>query len=506
MPGKTLRGRPMGPKRRHAPYVVLVLILTRAFLWPSVALFASGESESPEQDLPSGADWTVGLCSFSAPGFDSSGRLALALTALELGRELVKMGVHTASTTEVEKLVESATLASRESAEKDVIAKRNARDLILFQGLSKQKQAQARDSADEKIIEALKLLEASSVEKPVANKRRIVLAKENQNDALFPPPETGKEEAFCVDKNLDAIITGWARPYYERTLLSVSLFSLADGGNLYTGEIIFSPEDRQRSISSLAESVARAALGEVPAALAVISAGADIVVDGSYRGRGVIGPLERPAGPVRVDLSAPGYANRQFDLELDSGKLSTIAITLEELRYSELELVPLTIDGLPDQESIIRKGVEYIGTGPSTVKVAEDASAYFSAETADKIAEIVVSAGAGSLAFSLNRSSDDGKELERARKAFYGAFGRFSIMLPIAFLVSGFAKGYKDRVVFGSSQETALLGARMDFAGNVLWVTAGVFVAEAVYRFTKFINIATLPFPYTKTAAKEGKQ
>ena len=89
----------------------------------------------------------------------------------------------------------------------------------------------------------------------------------------------------------------------------------------------------------------------------------------------------------------------------------------------------------------------------------------------------------------------DKRPVEDARRAFYNAFGRFSLVLPFAFFVSGTSTVYKDTAHDRSSD---ILGQRAVESGYVsiaLNVLAGAFFAESAYRLYSYLRQSAVRAP-----------
>jgi len=87
------------------------------------------------------------------------------------------------------------------------------------------------------------------------------------------------------------------------------------------------------------------------------------------------------------------------------------------------------------------------------------------------------------------------RPVEDARRAFYNAFGRFSLILPFAFFVSGTSTMYKDTA---TARTSAILDQRATESGYVsiaLNVAAGVFFAESAYRLYSYLRQAAVGAP-----------
>jgi hypothetical protein len=85
------------------------------------------------------------------------------------------------------------------------------------------------------------------------------------------------------------------------------------------------------------------------------------------------------------------------------------------------------------------------------------------------------------------------KETDRFRRAFYGAYGRFWIALPVAFLVNGLYTMYSGTYLRPESPGNADLydQASVLYYINIgTMVVAGGFLAESLYRMFRYIYAA----------------
>jgi hypothetical protein len=89
----------------------------------------------------------------------------------------------------------------------------------------------------------------------------------------------------------------------------------------------------------------------------------------------------------------------------------------------------------------------------------------------------------------------DARPVEDARRAFYNAFGRFSLVLPFAFFVSGTSTVYKDTALFRSSPILDQKAVESGYVSIALNVLAGVFFAESAYRLYSYLRQSAVRAP-----------
>jgi hypothetical protein len=89
----------------------------------------------------------------------------------------------------------------------------------------------------------------------------------------------------------------------------------------------------------------------------------------------------------------------------------------------------------------------------------------------------------------------DEKPVEDKRQKFYGAYGRFWIAMPLAFVISGFNQLYNNTytLAFAATGSQAMYdtASMMTYVSIGAWVAAGAFLVESLIRMGIYIHTAT---------------
>jgi hypothetical protein len=85
----------------------------------------------------------------------------------------------------------------------------------------------------------------------------------------------------------------------------------------------------------------------------------------------------------------------------------------------------------------------------------------------------------------------DDKPVEDKRKKFYGAYGRFWVALPAAFLINGFSQLYTTSYNASGSQSLYKDAKNLYYVSIGAWVVAGVFLVETLIRMGVYVHAAS---------------
>jgi hypothetical protein len=137
-----------------------------------------------------------------------------------------------------------------------------------------------------------------------------------------------------------------------------------------------------------------------------------------------------------------------------------------------------------------------VGESPLTLEAPIDSSEYFHAETPrGSTGSVIFRTGQvdNPIHIGTKPAPDPGaKPLGKARKQYYGAWGRFWVALPVSILMLGLSGSYRDAYsMYGTSV----------FAENYniyTGITLGLGVVSAAFAVESIVRI----FRYTHTASK----
>jgi hypothetical protein len=478
-----------------------------------VPLAAKGKSEEPPAVV--NAEYKLCITAIDVSDLPVSQQSLGLLFQRELANRMRRIKTRVRGEQELSRYEELAWSAVRKAAAGGLAEKRDQRDTLLFQGLPRWKYKKELQRIDGEIAELEKAFVKADTERPVVEEKPLfVLANvlpgisggqndssvEAREDTLFPPPpRPGGEEAFLTSQGADAFIAGKMRSMYGRVYTELFLYTRS-GTFYHEDTLIFSPEDILSASDELIESFVAAASGTIPARLTVKADPEDawVLVNGNPVHD--VEELEILPGELTVSVSAEGYKTVVKETELTPGETMELDIALNPL---SMERLGVSMPGV--EEASVYLGALYIGklSDFPGLEIPQGSYAYVNTET---------EAGNGGRAIVLGGEAEDrvvvlapqpvppqdkktgDGPVEIRRKKFYGAFGRFRVMLPVAFLINGFFQAYVTGSGYnaGSVHNQDLYDSAILFQKITIgaWVGAGVFLAESLVRLVFYIRAA----------------
>ncbi|MDR2072654.1 MAG: hypothetical protein LBP60_04375 [Spirochaetaceae bacterium] len=403
----------------------------------------------------------------------------------------------------------------------------------------------AKAESQRPLIEAKPLFTISAVN--IGNGLRSPEEEDYPAPGAFPPPpERGDEEAFLRTHNADAVLTGTLRFFYGRIYAEFRIFSRG-GSFVYEDSTIFSPEDFNGASDELKDRFLTALSNTDPARLVIHTEPEQARILVNERAVKSGEELRLFPGPVSVSVNADDYYPELRDAELTGGEEAEHSFTL---RPKIMEVLGLTLTG---PGASVYLGALYLGGGktqenedtaeaaggetpetetaiPENAIPAVEATAaergepevfilsipageyrYIRVDTEDGLTgEVIVrgspeelerrflppelSAGDAeirTITLTPRRlPGPDDKPVELKRQKFYGAYGRFWVTLPLAFIINGVSQSYINSYNTSRSQE--LYGkARTSYYVSIgAWVVAGAFLVESLIRLGFYIHTA----------------
>jgi hypothetical protein len=154
----------------------------------------------------------------------------------------------------------------------------------------------------------------------------------------------------------------------------------------------------------------------------------------------------------------------------------------------------LTVSVADRPGSSIDQGNRYFGDSPLVLELPYDRYEHITVQTeAGETASVVVKGGDWAamdkdvLILRVDPPKEE-KAVDRFRKGFYGAYGRFWVALPIAFLLSGISTAYID--FYNSRQITDTYEGAVSsyYVSMGLWIVTGGLLGESLYRMSRYLN------------------
>ena len=478
--------------------IILVLFL---LLLGSSVLFALGKKEEEKLEEQY-TEFLLCITSFDVSELPPAQQILGSIIQKELVMDLGRIHHRNRNDDEISRYEELAVNAALSRAATDLSAKREERDALLFQGTPEWKYKKELKRINEEIRELETAYKKAEEEKPLIAEKPLFTISEMNTAGDFPlPPQRGGEEAFLRANNADAFLEGKFRLLYGRVYAEFRFFTRG-ASFVYEDSTIFSQEDLNAAADELKSRFLAALVNSEPARILLTAEPdyARLELNGRLVKSGEA--VELPPGPVSVRASADDYQEMEKELELEGGDTEEVAFVLRPLTMETLGINlnepgmlvymgAMYLGGNAEErtKSEEQKTNNAEDEAEEAITTAEDnAEAAEIAEAADTVPEANEEAGETEEAivveirpgfFSVyvpigqyryirvetedgltgeaivkGSSAEDGtriitlqprklpgkdeKPVEDKRRKFYGAYGRFWVALPVAFLITGF--------------------------------------------------------------------
>ena len=510
----TARGK-VSPRFTVKPRPLAVFFL----LVCGVSLFARGKREEDKIESQN-AEFTLCITAFDVsalpPGQQAMGAILQRELALDLGR----IHYRQRSGDEIAHYKELAWIGAKIKAASRLAAKREERDALLYSGAPDWKYKKELRRIEKELEELEAAYKKAEEDKPlIAETPVFKLSEVNTGSAAAfpPPPPRGGEEAFLTSHNADALLEGTFRLLYGRIYADFRVF-IRGASFVYEDSVIFSPEDLNAASDELKLRFMAAVANSEPARITLRAEPDKALLE--INGRPVQSgeTLKLPPGPVTVRAAAENHKTEQETLEMEAGDAKDIAFALKPFTMETLDIV------LPGPGSSVYMGAFYLGgnkeTAAQTVETAETTAAaekpkpglfsvyvpvgqyrYIRVDTEDGLTDEVIVKGSSEDNVRIitpeprKLPGKDEKPVEAYRKKFYGAYGRFWIALPLAFLVNGIYQLYYNNYYLAAvtSGDQSLYGKATNayYVSAGAWSVAGLFLVESLVRMVIYIRTAS---------------
>jgi hypothetical protein len=390
-----------------------------------------------------------------------------------------------------------AWVRSLEDAGKKLAAKRSERDLLIYKGYPEWRykhELKTFEGTIKTLEEEYK--EAEEAVMAVAREPVFQLTEENAGGTFPLPPAAGAEYYYCVNKKADAFVSGEVSEFHGRIFLRIRMYTLYTRSFEYEDSFIFSTDDMGLIGEEMAGRLMAAVSGAPPAGLSVKTdpENAVILVKESYAGQGDTGIREYPPGPVDVAVFADGYNGAVASVDLTEGELTEMEFKLQPIPKTRFD-----IDVPSHRNASVYQGSLYLGEAPLTIEAPVNQFEYIQAETpAGDTGAVVFRAGQTENVITLPISmpaGGDPKPLGTARRKFYGAWTGFWIILPAAFMLSGFTSTYKNAYTYAGYPEVGKTYDTLNAVSTGFWVGFGTVAAYSIYRMIRYGYTASKSVP-----------
>jgi hypothetical protein len=481
--------------KNKRPFYVPFFCLT-FFLLASVPGYSRGKTQEEEKS-PLNGEWVLCVTAFDVSSLPVSQRVMGDILTRNLAKSLTDIHHRVRVSPEYAYYENLAWTRSFADAGKKLAAKRNERDLLLYKGYPDWRYRNELKTIDAAIVVLEE--EYGKAEKALMNITQEPAFKLSQGnrDGSFPaPPEINGEYRFCATQKADAFLSGEISEFHGRFFLNLRLYTLYTRSFEYEEHFLFSTEDLSLVVDELTGRLVAAVSGAPPSALSVTVQPEDavILVKESFAGQGDTGIVEYPPGPVDVVVFANGYNGASSTVELAPGELVEMEFTLRHQTETSMDI---TVPGY--EGASIYEGSLYLGEAPLTFTAPLNQFEYIRAETPDGDASSVVfRAGhtARGISLPLSLTPDrEAKPLASARRKYYGAWARFWIALPTAFIVSGMTKNYEYAYNYQGDPDVGKKAQTLNVISIGTWVVVGIVAVDSIYRMVRYAHTASKSIP-----------
>ena len=440
--------------------VCSVIVFLIVFPAAAPSLFAFGRGEAPPDTAPVNPEFTLLITAFDVSGLPLARQLMGETVTRNLANSLESVSFRLRTEDEAAFHRDYAWENSRAVAARNLQARRNERDLLLFRGEPTWRYRRDLRTIDAAIADLEQQLAEVDALAPLVEGRPVFRLSDRNRDGSFPPPPgPGEETRFCLQNRVDAFLAGSLMEFHGRTYLETRIFTRHTGSFVYQYSVLFSSADLVSAMDEIAISLIAAVSGMLPAGVIVHASPPDaiVLIDGVFVGRGDMETRAHFPGDVEVEIRAHNYAPATFPLTLNPGELAELFVDLTPLSLSAFEVTVADSPG-----SLVYHGGLFIGETPLAVQIPAGQFAYISVETPEgEVGTIIyrgdyligggarfiqngVAPGIGRTAIvhTMPPIHPEEERVARARRGFYRAYGALWLILPAALITSGIAQTY----------------------------------------------------------------
>jgi hypothetical protein len=467
-------------------------MILRFLLFCAVVLpvYPRGKTETPEERQPLNPEWVFCITAFDVSALPPSQRIVGDILVRNLVTSLETVDHRIRISQEFAYYEDVAWSRARSEAAKKLAAKRNERDMLLYRGHARWKYRREVKTLDEAIITLEEELKEAEALEPLITEWPAFRFTDGNMSGTFPaPPAAGGEYRFCAAQRADAFLAGAVSEFRGRIFVSLRMYVLYTRDYVYEDSIVFSSEDINGAVEELAGRLVAAVSGTLPAAVMVKAQPDDAVIllNESFVGRGETGFLEHPPGPAEVEVFAGEHETVSLPLDLSSGELAELYINLAPLSTAAFEVRVPAFPG-----TSVYRGALYIGEAPLVLNVPRNQYEYLHVEApgGETAAIVFRAAGNGADLKPVMPHDPEEKRTNRARRRFYGAYGRLWVAVPVAFILSGMSTAYADAYMLNPSKtsEQYERAQRYQYVSLGTIIAAGLIGAEAIYRIFRYVH------------------
>ncbi|GMO43542.1 MAG: hypothetical protein Ta2B_24140 [Termitinemataceae bacterium] len=390
-----------------------------------------------------------------------------------------------------------AHLSSKKDAAAKIVAKQAERDKLVYQGLSNFQYESKIKKIDEELATLREAYNDSILVAPQIKREPDFNLKNKIDENIFPsPPKTGAEYTFVKAQSADAFVSGKITEYYNRFYVQIAMWTVDARKYIYTDTVIFSVSDLEIAVAELTNRLIDEITGMKSAGIKIVAAPSEavIIIGEMYGGHGEAQILNFTPGDVDISVYAKNHETTNETVTLNEDEFLDISVTLTPTPLSQF-----TIDVQGDESAAVYDGSLYIGRTELTLDGPTDQQRQYNVITnSNKTAQTIFQIKDGAIKLTPIAQPAEGRT-EKARRKFYGAFGRFWITLPI-FILSNAIYEQNYRETNERSRTAGVLNQNF-YDKTVTWqyltigfgALAGVFLLESVIRIVVYVYEANKP-------------
>jgi hypothetical protein len=458
------------------------------------AAYGGGKTEEAAAEAV-GKEWVLCVASFDVSALPVSRRIVGEVLAASLVDYLNDISYRIRMSPEYAYYESTAWLRARQEAGRKIAEKRKERDELLFVENSRWTYRKKLKDIDTAIVTLEEAYTEAEAKIPVIEKKPDFHLAQNNLEGNFPQaPNPGGEYNFCVTQKADGLLTGKISEYHDRIYLVVRLYAIYTRGVIYEDSVLFSSDDINAAMEEVGSRLVMVLEGTRRASIAVTANPEDAVIsfNGAFAGRGRLEETERAPGSVDVQVSAPDHLPVELTVDLLAEEFAELQINLSPLGSS---LILLDAPDYPG--TAVYQGALFIGKTPLDLRLITNHAEHISVETPEgNTGSVIIPAGEkpenAAVYPAVIPPLEEGY-LDKSRRGFYGAWGRFWIALPAAWIVTGVAATVVSAYNYNQSRTIEQYNDAQNYywAATGLSLAAGFFAAESIVRAFIYVHTST---------------
>jgi hypothetical protein len=465
----------------------------------AAAVYGGGKTEEAAAE-PIGKEWVLCVTAFDVSALPPSRRIIGEVLAVNLAAYLNDIRSRIRVSPEYAYYESTAHLKARQEAGKRLADKRKQRDELLFKGSAEWRYQKDLKAIDDEIAALKEQYAEADAKIPLVEKKPAFRLTQENTQGVFPAaPKPGGEYNYCATQKIDGLLTGRISEYHGRIYMVVRVYAIYARGVIYEDSLLFSSDDINAVIPEAGGRLVTALEGSPRATIAVTANPEDALIsfDGAFAGRGRVEAASRAPGPVEIQVSAPEHAAASLTAELSAEEFAELQINLTPLGST---LVLVDVPDRPD--TAVYRGALFIGRTPLELNLTANQGEHIKVETPEgETGSVIIPSGkrpeSAALYPKVAIPLEEGY-LDKSRRSFYGAFGRFWIVLPVWWIFRGVASSVISNYNQYPTEDRYNEATNYYWGERVLFFGMLGFATESVVR--AFIYLYTSTKGNTKTA------